>query len=40
MIARDRNGLGLLPGGVINRSEMAIAAAARELHEETGMIAN
>ncbi|WP_313211724.1 NUDIX domain-containing protein [Stutzerimonas nitrititolerans] len=29
----------LLPGGLIERSELAIVAAARELYEETGLIA-
>ncbi len=29
----------LLPGGLIERSELTIVAAARELYEETGLIA-
>lgn len=29
-----------LPGGALNRKESAVAAAKRELHEETGIIAD
>lgn len=32
-------GLVLLPGGGLSRGELPIAGAARELHEETGLVA-
>lgn len=35
LLTQDRQGLWLLPGGGVNQGELAIAAAVRELHEET-----
>ena len=37
LLTETRKGLVLLPGGGFDRGELAIAAAARELHEETGL---
>ena len=34
-----RNGLTLLPGGRVPRGALPISAAARELYEETGLVA-
>lgn len=39
VLAETRDGLTLLPGGGINRGEPPLAAAVRELEEETGLIA-
>jgi ADP-ribose pyrophosphatase YjhB (NUDIX family) len=39
LLVETRKGLVLLPGGGLNRGELSIAAAARELNEETGLAA-
>lgn len=39
LLTETRTAQVLLPGGGLNRGELAIAAAARELMEETGLVA-
>jgi 8-oxo-dGTP pyrophosphatase MutT (NUDIX family) len=39
LLASTKSGLILLPGGGLNRNELSISAAARELFEETRLIA-
>ena len=40
LLTGDRSGLVLLPGGGVDHRELPIAAAARELFEETGLVAS
>ena len=38
LLTETHRGLVLLPGGGMERGELPIAAAVRELHEETGLV--
>ena len=38
LLTETHRGLILLPGGGMDRGELPIAAAVRELHEETGLV--
>ncbi|WP_087644869.1 NUDIX domain-containing protein [Caballeronia choica] len=40
LLVREHSGMWLLPGGVVERDELVIVAAIREVYEETGMEAH
>ena len=40
LLVLEKNDVWLLPGGKVERNELPICAAAREVFEETGMLAN